>query len=50
MEIIDADSDIELVKKREFNVSCCRSYLTPKGRCFTCPEQDLEGDPDDERW
>jgi len=47
---------------RKFNISCCRSYLTPKGRCYTCPEfeeevEDQEGielkmdkDPDQEKW
>ena len=40
----------EIIKKREFKISCCRSYLTPKGRCYTCPEEDLESDPDEEKW
>lgn len=41
---------------RKFNISCCRSYLTPKGRCYTCPEldetEDLEKDKDldEEKW
>jgi len=46
----------ELTEKR-FNISCCRSYLTPKGRCYTCPELDetaedldQEEDPDQENW
>ncbi len=53
----------ELTKKR-FNISCCRSYLTPKGRCYTCPELDyaderseeisgdaeMQKDPDAEKW
>lgn len=34
--------DLEPIKKRGYNISCCRSYLTPKGRCYTCPEQDNE--------
>lgn len=40
---------------RRFNISCCRSYLTPKGRCYTCPELDetaedleIQKDPDEE--
>ena len=35
----EATKQEELEKKR-FNISCCRSYLTPKGRCYTCPELD----------
>ena len=49
------------LKEKRFNISCCRSYLTPKGRCYTCPEleeglengsEDLETqkDPDEEQW
>jgi len=47
-------------EQRKFNISCCRSYLTPKGRCYTCPELEdefeLEGeekiqkDPDEEKY
>ncbi|MDP3698388.1 MAG: hypothetical protein Q8R47_02270 [Nanoarchaeota archaeon] len=45
--------------QRKFNISCCRSYLTPKGRCYTCPEleEELENelgkqekDPDEEEY
>jgi len=36
--------------KKEFKVSCCKSYLTSKGRCYSCPEQDLDQDPDEEKW
>ncbi len=40
--------------QKKFNISCCRSYLTPKGRCYTCPELeeelDLEKDPDEEDY
>lgn len=44
-----ADSlDIEIVSNKTYKISCCRSYLTPKGRCYTCPEEDLEHDPDEE--
>jgi hypothetical protein len=42
--------DLEIVKEKHFNVSCCRSYTTPKGRCYTCPEHDLDKDPDAEEW
>ena len=39
--------DIEPVKTKHFNISCCRSYLTPNGRCYTCPEEnDSEEDED----
>ncbi|MBI4147226.1 hypothetical protein HY494_01090 [Candidatus Woesearchaeota archaeon] len=24
--------------ERKFKITCCRSYLTPKGRCYTCSE------------
>ena len=24
--------------ERKFKITCCRSYLNPKGRCYTCPE------------
>ncbi len=53
------DDDIEIVKEKKYNISCCRSYLTPKGRCYTCPEEDGETpdeealdekDPDEEVW
>jgi len=46
--------DEEELKERKFNISCCRSYLTPKGRCYTCPELEDEidqieqKDPDEE--
>ncbi len=41
--------------KKEFKISCCRSFLTPKGRCYTCPEEQFSEDdelkdPDEERW
>jgi len=40
---------------RKFNISCCKSYLTPKGRCYTCPELEEElgmeaEDLDEEEW
>ena len=42
---------MEEVIIKKFNISCCRSYLTPRGRCFSCPEENLESDPDEEeRW
>ncbi len=30
--------DIEPVSTKKYKISCCRSYLTPKGRCYTCLE------------
>ena len=30
--------DVEVIRVKKFKLSCCRSYLTPKGRCYTCPE------------
>ncbi len=41
MEEFD-DFDVEAVKKKGYNISCCCSYLTPKGRCYSCPEQETE--------
>ena len=32
--------DIEPVSMKKFKISCCRSYMTPKGRCYTCPDDD----------
>lgn len=31
--------DLTELKKKKFKDSCCHSYLTTKGRCFTCPEE-----------
>lgn len=36
------NEDFEIMEKKGYNISCCRSYLTPKGRCYTCPENDFE--------
>lgn len=36
--------------KKKFDISCCKSYLTPRGRCYSCPEQDINHDPDEEEW
>jgi hypothetical protein len=35
---------------KEFKITCCKSYATPKGRCYTCPEEDIDKDPDAEEW
>ena len=48
------EEDVEAIQKKGYNISCCRSYLTPKGRCYTCPELEeeleREKDPDEETW
>ncbi|MBI2665133.1 hypothetical protein HYX12_00750 [Candidatus Woesearchaeota archaeon] len=33
------DLENSFIKKKE-KTSCCHSYLTPKGRCYTCPGDD----------
>jgi len=42
--------DYEISRSKSYNISCCKSYATPKGRCYTCPEQDEEKDPDEELY
>ncbi|HLC81856.1 MAG TPA: hypothetical protein VJH68_04320 [Candidatus Nanoarchaeia archaeon] len=37
-------TEIRTIKYKE---TCCQSYLTPKGRCYTCPEN-RDKDPDEE--
>ncbi len=39
------------IKEKIVEISCCRSYLTPKGRCYTCPEMEalLDADHDEEQ-
>lgn len=39
--------DLQDIKEKKFNISCCRSYLTTRGRCYSCPDQDLS-EQDDE--
>jgi len=41
MEEIDLE-DLKTAQSKQFNISCCRSYLTPRGRCYSCPEE-VEG-------
>ena len=43
-----ADIDIEPVSEKKFKISCCRSYMTPKGRCYTCPDDEPNKDLDGE--
>ena len=52
---IDMDEEFELtaddlqeINTRKFNISCCRSYLTTRGRCFSCPEQNLDEEDTEE--
>jgi hypothetical protein len=35
----------DLKKNIKFKETCCKSYLTPKGRCYTCPFNN-DKDPD----
>jgi len=37
----------EEITVRRYKITCCKSYLTPKGRCYTCPEQQNK-DPDED--
>lgn len=34
--------DIKTARSRFVKESCCMSYKTPKGRCYTCPDWKLE--------
>lgn len=41
-DVVDEDLDlvdVEVVSTKKFKISCCRSYLSPKGRCYTCPDE-----------
>ncbi|MBI2662002.1 hypothetical protein HYX11_00915 [Candidatus Woesearchaeota archaeon] len=35
----ETTQDLRTAKKIRFKEGCCKSYLTPKGRCYTCPEE-----------
>lgn len=37
-EDIDLD-DLKIIIPKKIKTSCCKSYLTPKGRCYNCLEQ-----------
>ena len=52
MKLNDMEDLTEQERQKKFNISCCRSYLTPKGRCYTCPEMDEfeQKDPDEEEY
>ena len=41
------EEDLEVVAKIQYKETCCESYKTPKGRCYTCPENRPK-DPDEE--
>ena len=43
------EEDIEIVKKIIYKETCCESYKTPKGRCYTCPENRTK-DPDEDDY
>lgn len=34
--------------QKRFKQSCCHSYLTSKGRCYTCPELNEEKESENE--
>ncbi len=36
--------------KKKFKLSCCKSYATPRGRCYSCPNEEVivNFDPDEE--
>ena len=40
---MEEELDIEKIEDRKFNISCCRSYMTPRGRCYSCPEDNEFG-------
>ena len=40
--------DLESLQPKEMVDSCCRSYLTERGRCMHCPEPLLRMDDDDD--
>ena len=41
-------NDDLIIEQKEYNISCCKSYRTPRGRCYSCPEELAENDPDEE--
>jgi len=36
----DITQEIATAKRIVLKEGCCKSYLTSKGRCYTCPEED----------
>ena len=42
-----SEEDLETAEKKEYNISCCRSYLTPKGQCYTCPHNHSDNEEED---
>jgi len=49
MEPESINPEFEIIQPKVFKISCCRSYMTTKGRCYTCPEDDYEDENDDNR-
>ena len=41
---------MEEVIVTKHKLSCCKSYTTPKGRCYTCPDEEEMKDPEDEGY
>ena len=41
--------EIEEAKTIKYKETCCESYRTPKGRCYSCPEN-RNKDPDEEEY
>ena len=35
------------LKNKQMKISCCKSFLLPKGRCFDCIAEEWK-DPDEE--
>ncbi|MBT4446458.1 hypothetical protein HOA92_02990 [archaeon] len=38
MQIKITQEEIKEARTKFVKESCCQSYKTPKGRCFTCPD------------
>ena len=49
---MEENPDIEIAHQKGYNVTCCRSYRSPKGRCYSCPEEEFntEKDIDEEEF
>lgn len=33
--------DLQTAKPKILKEGCCKSYLTPKGRCYNCPDEEI---------
>ncbi len=40
--------EINDVRSKYIKASCCHSYKTPKGRCYTCPDWKAPAELDEE--